>query len=152
MPLYGPEAYSEFYPTHIWDLPSMPKFSVQLDLPKALPGQPFKSPNYALLHGVTLTDPLGAWPATRADIAGSSAFDGSAVNGAAGVDHDADKQGAITDVSVPPGGFISTMPKDDILWKMPLSLPIIDTTNAQMLYRERLLLYAIVLALAPDCV
>jgi EGF domain len=107
VPLYGAEAYSEFYPAHIWDLPSMPKFTVQLDLPKALPGEPFKSPNYALLHGVTLTDPLGAWPPTRADIAGSSAFDGSAVNGAAWVDHDSDNQVAITDVMVPPGGIRS---------------------------------------------
>ncbi len=106
-PFFGAEAYSDFYPIHIWDLPSMPRYEVELSLPRALPGEPFVSPNFAVMYGVTLADPLGAWPSTRADVSGSSAFDGSAVNGAAWVDHDADNQVAITDVIVPPGGIRS---------------------------------------------
>lgn len=106
-PFFGAEAYAEFYPVHIWDLPSMPTFKAEVSLPNAVPGQPFTTPNISLVHGITLNDPLGAWPATRADISGSSAFDGSAVNGAAWVDHDGDNQLAITDVTVPPGGLRS---------------------------------------------
>jgi len=48
-PLFGAEAYSEFYPAHIWDLSSMPTFETELDLPNALPGQPIVTPNISIV-------------------------------------------------------------------------------------------------------
>jgi predicted O-methyltransferase YrrM len=50
----------------------------------------------------------------------------------------------------PTEGFVSTAPKNDVLWARPSSLEVLDSTNAQMLARERLYLYATVLALAPE--
>src|SRR5262249_52575667 len=46
--------------------------------------------------------------------------------------------------------FVSTAPADDVLWAWPAGLDVIDTCKAQMLHRERLYLYATVLALAPE--
>src|SRR5262249_14557756 len=44
----------------------------------------------------------------------------------------------------------STAASNDLPWKTPRNLAIIDVTNAQMLFRDRLLLYSVVLALAPE--
>ena len=46
--------------------------------------------------------------------------------------------------------FVSTAAPDDVLWTQPSRLSIIHSTNAQMLQRERLYLYATILALAPE--
>ena len=46
--------------------------------------------------------------------------------------------------------FISLAAPDDLLWARPNRLGVLDSTNAQMLPRERLYLYATILALAPE--
>jgi hypothetical protein len=53
-------------------------------------------------------------------------------------------------VALPRGsGFVSTAPPGDLLWVGPGPLDSVLDGNAQMLVRERLYLYATVLALAP---
>lgn len=49
-----------------------------------------------------------------------------------------------------PDRFVSTAASDDVLWAWPARLDVIDTCRAQMLHRERLYLYATILALAPE--
>ena len=45
---------------------------------------------------------------------------------------------------------MSLAPRSDVLWAYPASVGIVDRTNAQMVHRERLLLYSTVLALVPE--
>ena len=49
-----------------------------------------------------------------------------------------------------PRPFVSAVPRDDILWTRPRHTNVLDDSNAQMLPRERLYLYATVMALAPE--
>src|SRR5690606_4468924 len=49
-----------------------------------------------------------------------------------------------------PGGFRSLVPFDDVLWRRPGRLKVLETSHAQMLPRERLYLYSTVFALAPE--
>jgi hypothetical protein len=99
------EAYSQFMPVHIWDLPSMPHIKTHLSLPSALPGGPFETDLITMLRGLALTDPTGPWPTTYRNIAGSPDFYGSTVNGATWLDQDADDVIGITTYVVPPGGI-----------------------------------------------
>jgi hypothetical protein len=103
-PLLSAESYSQYFPVDIWGTPSMPRFTARMSLPNALPGSPFVSENIAMFSGISLTDPFGPFPASRRDIAGTPDFDGSAVNGAAWLDHDNDGAVGITTFVVPPGG------------------------------------------------
>jgi hypothetical protein len=50
----------------------------------------------------------------------------------------------------PSTGFVSQTPRSDVLWTWPKRLDVIATSNAQMVYRERLFLFATVLALKPQ--
>jgi hypothetical protein len=50
----------------------------------------------------------------------------------------------------PAGGLVSLSPRSDVLWAYPQNVGIIDRTNAQMVHRERLLLYSTILALVPE--
>jgi len=97
------EAYAQYVPVGLWDKPITPA-ALRMSLPGAVPGAPFASPAMAQLFGVTLADPLGAWPGTRKDVEGGTDFDGSAVNGAQWVDVDGDGQLGLTTMVVPPGG------------------------------------------------
>jgi hypothetical protein len=103
-PILPAETYSQFQPVNVFDVPTAPAAKVSL-VAKVAPGSPFVTPHFALLLGISLTDPLGAWPASRKDISGTSAFDGSAVNGATWIDHDDDAFLGITTYMVPPGGI-----------------------------------------------
>jgi predicted O-methyltransferase YrrM len=47
-------------------------------------------------------------------------------------------------------GFRSTAPRGGLLWARPRRLEAVESGNAQLLDRERLFLYATVLALAPE--
>ncbi len=98
-----PEAYGQFTPIHIYDLPSMPEETVVMSLPLALSAEPFQTELSASLLGISLTDPLDVdgWPASRANVAGGG---GSQTNGAVWVDHDADGVLGVTNYGVPPGG------------------------------------------------
>jgi hypothetical protein len=103
-PLVQPEAYGQYLPIDIWNKPSIPVTRVQLSLPNALPNQPFKTPLIAALLGMTLTDPLGPWPASRQNVQGGTVTSPTAVNGARWVDADDDGFLGVTSFAVPPGG------------------------------------------------
>jgi len=98
------EAYAQYLPTSDYGLSTMPVVTVPtISLPNALPGQAYTEPQTALLLGISLTDPLGAWPAADSNVGGSSP-----TNGAAWVDSDGDGQLGVTTYSVPPGGISMT--------------------------------------------
>jgi hypothetical protein len=104
-PVLAAETYAQFLPVTIFNTPSMPIVKTTLSVAGALPGTPFVTPVVAALTGITLTDPTGAWPATRKDVAGTPSFDGTATNGAAWLDHDNDTFVGLTSYAVPPGGI-----------------------------------------------
>lgn len=49
-----------------------------------------------------------------------------------------------------PHEMVSLTSRADLLWRIPKNIEVIQSTNAQMLPRERLYLYSTVLALAPE--
>jgi hypothetical protein len=61
-------------------------------------------PQTAALLGISLTDPFGAWPASRANVSGGG---GTQTNGAAWVDADGDGKSGVMNYDVPPGGVLS---------------------------------------------
>jgi hypothetical protein len=97
----GAEAYTQFLPVGIWGTGSMPTEALDMTLPNALPGTAFVSASSAAILGISLTNPLGAWPTARAQVGAG----GSQVNGAVWLDHDADGKPGVTTYAVPPGGF-----------------------------------------------
>jgi hypothetical protein len=101
------EAYAQYVPVEVWDDHGA-QTALQFSLPAALPGTPFDTPSIAELFGVTLSNPLGAWPTTRKDVEGGSEFDGSAVNGAHWLDSDGDGELGMTIKVVPPGGVAAS--------------------------------------------
>jgi hypothetical protein len=104
-PVVAAEAYAQYQPTYIWTLPSIPEVSARAHPTDALPGSAFATDNVAMLMGISLKDPNGAWPSGRAEISGSPAFGGTATNGAAWRDHDSDTIIGLTSYVVPPGGI-----------------------------------------------
>jgi hypothetical protein len=104
-PVLAAETYAQFLPVSIFNTPTMPIVKTSVNVAKALPGSPFVTPAVAALTGITLTDPSGTWPTGRKDVAGAPGFDGSAVNGAAWIDHDNDTFVGLTSYAVPPGGI-----------------------------------------------
>jgi hypothetical protein len=68
--LCGPfftEAYAQFTPDSIWDLPSMPIAQSTVTLGDTDPGDPFVGANEVLLLGMDLAQPAGSWPASYTD-------------------------------------------------------------------------------------
>jgi EGF domain len=102
--LVQPEAYGQYMPQHVWTTPSMPRSRFTVDVPNAIPGAPFQTDQIVALLGISLDDPAGPWPASRADIAGGDGFDGSATNGARWIDVDDDGLDGLTGYSVEPRG------------------------------------------------
>jgi hypothetical protein len=100
----SPEAYSQYVPAVAWGAAAAPTTLVEFNVSAALPGAPYKTPRYAILNGISLTDPLGAWPAKRQDVEGGGDFDGSATNGARWIDGDQDSLFGVTTIEVGPGG------------------------------------------------
>lgn len=110
-PTIAPEAYAPYIPTTVWDLPSIPRAKSRvLDATALVPGASFASEPAAHLHGISLRDPFGAWPASRRDISGSPSFDGSSINGARWLDQDDDGFVGLTAYLVPPGGSNDQIP------------------------------------------
>ena len=98
-----PEGYAQYVPIAVWDNNTNgSQLEFKLDAP--LPGSPYKSPNFAALQGISLSDPLGTWPASRKDVQGGSDFDGSATNGARWIDTDGDTFFGLTTYAVGPNG------------------------------------------------
>jgi hypothetical protein len=60
----------------------------------------FVTADAATLLGISLTNRLGAWPASRYDVGGANP-----TNGAAWQDHDLDTKDGVTTLAVPPGGI-----------------------------------------------
>ncbi len=109
-PLVGIAAFAEFLPSTIYGTASMPVGSLSMTYTNPLPGQAYTEPQSAMLLGISLTDPLGAWPAAAANIGAGS----SQTNGAIWVDNDNDKFNGVTTYSVPPGGILHTTAPDPI--------------------------------------
>jgi hypothetical protein len=84
----------------LWAWPDPPGFTIT----NALPGQPYVEPQTAALLGISLTDPFGAWPASRQNVLGGT---GTRTNGAAWVDSDSDGISGVMTYDVPPGGVLS---------------------------------------------
>jgi hypothetical protein len=97
----SPEAYAQFLPIQIWGTSGMPTETVNMSLPLAISGTTFKTNPSATLLGISLTDPMGTWPGTRAGV-GAGAMQ---VNGAVWTDDDSDTKPGVTTYAVPPGGF-----------------------------------------------
>jgi hypothetical protein len=57
------EAYAQDPDNSIWQSPTMPVVSQTVALPDADPGEPFVTPLTATLLGISVSDPLGEWPA-----------------------------------------------------------------------------------------
>jgi hypothetical protein len=113
-PLIGLEAYAEFLPGTIFGTASMPVGSLSITLTNPLPGQAYTEPQNATLLGISLTDPLGPWPAASANIGAGA----NQTNGALWVDNDNDHFNGVTTYSVPPGGVLhsaSPFPIQDYL-------------------------------------
>jgi hypothetical protein len=112
------EAYAQYFPNDIWEQPSMPTQQVTMQLPNALPGQNFTSSNSAVLLGVRLDSPLGAWPTSNAQI-GTSENNKvcypttNPTNCAYRKDDDADTTGhpGVTSLVVKPGGVSTNVPQ-----------------------------------------
>ena len=98
------EAYAQFVPIAAYDkgAASSAEFAFKLESP--LPGSDYKTPNFGSLMGISLTDPLGTWPASRKDVQGGNDFDGSATNGARWIDTDGDTFFGLTTYAVGPNG------------------------------------------------
>jgi hypothetical protein len=111
-PTIAPEAYAPYIPVTVWDLPSVPrvKAHVATEAAQLVPGASFASDMIAHVHGISLRDPLGPWPASRRDVAGSPSFDGSGTNGARWLDQDSDGFVGLTNYIVPPGGTTRDLP------------------------------------------
>jgi hypothetical protein len=107
-PLLAPEAYAPYIPSSTWDLPSVPKVKMRVHPGKWISGAAFETDAAAHMHGISLSDPNGAWPQSWHDVAGSTGFDGSAVNGARWLDQDDDGFVGLTNYLVPPGGADSS--------------------------------------------
>lgn len=101
----GNEAYAQWLARNYYDAgASSAKFSYRIDK-AAVPGASYETPAFALLAGISLSDPLGAWPTDRKQIQGGPDFSGSAVNGARWVDMDNDSFEGVTTYNVGPDGM-----------------------------------------------
>src|SRR5262249_45918372 len=95
----GSEAYTQFIPAPIYDNNKIAPSTVSFTLPKPLQGSTYTEPQSATLIGISLNDPLGAWPASS-DNVGAGA---NQTNGATWVDVEGDGSDGITSYAVPPG-------------------------------------------------
>jgi hypothetical protein len=100
----GSEAYGQFFPTTIYGTPSMPVGNTIITLTNTAPGQAYQEPSAASLLGISLTNPLGAWPAAAANVGAGA----NQTNGAVWVDNDGDSFMGVTSYAVPPGGISHT--------------------------------------------
>jgi hypothetical protein len=111
-PFLGAEAYGQYTPDAVWGTPSQPRTNVTVSLPDAQPGAAFKTNVFALLNGIQLDDPMGAWPSDRRQVAGAP-DSGSAVNGAIWLDPDNDGALGLTTFGIgPEGERIDGVPPD----------------------------------------
>ena len=109
-PTIAPEAYAPYIPEAVWDLQSIPRVKAHVDTAQLVPGASFTTEQTAHVHGISLRDPMGAWPASRRDVSGSPGFDGSVTNGARWLDQDNDGFVGLTSYLVPPGGTNDDIP------------------------------------------
>jgi hypothetical protein len=106
-PLVPREAYAQYIPANVYGLPSMPVLRQSFKIEKPLPGSAYVTPMGVLLTGISLTNPMGAWPQNRSQVAGSPDSGSNIVNGARWIDADDDKAIGITTYAVGPGGISS---------------------------------------------
>jgi hypothetical protein len=103
-PFLGAEAYGQFTPESVWGSETMPRTNITVPLADSQPGAAFKTEMFAMLNGIQLDDPMGAWPSDRRQVAGAPESEGTPVNGATWLDPDNDGSLALTTFGVGPGG------------------------------------------------
>jgi hypothetical protein len=98
------EAYAQYVPVNVWGRPGAPSTQYQSSIAPPLPTAKFELAQHASLGGISLTDPLGAWPTAYKDVEGTPEYDGSATNGARWIDSDNDGVFGLTTYTVGPNG------------------------------------------------
>ncbi|MDH5671250.1 MAG: hypothetical protein OEZ06_03820 [Myxococcales bacterium] len=106
------QGHAQFVPSEIYGGAKMPESTVSFPLSGALPGAAYLEPKTAVLLGLSLKDPQGAWPPCRGCIgvgmgATCDCSDGSShsvTNPATWFDSDSDYLTGVTTYAVPPGG------------------------------------------------
>jgi hypothetical protein len=130
------EAYSQYIPASVWGKSGAPSTLIDFNLAAPVPGSAYKTPRFAVLNGISLTDALGEWPTKRQDVQGGSDFDGSATNGARWLDSDQDSLYGQTTYAVGPNG--ETLPGElaPIMPYAPMSVscPRGDASAARLPY------------------
>jgi hypothetical protein len=94
-------------------------------LPNAAPGQPYNEPQVAALLGISLTNPTGAWPATRLNVG----VGGQQTNGAVWTDPDGDAITGVTFYTVPSGGISVDNSIPDPPYAYPVNSPDCPRTS-----------------------
>jgi hypothetical protein len=110
-------AHAQYLPNSIWGTPAMPTETLEMNLPRAFAGEDFFTERRASLLGISLSDPMGAFPANRCNIGGwtrpgsstngdtTECIDQPITNGATFINHDSDSSFGVTSYAVPPGGI-----------------------------------------------
>jgi hypothetical protein len=96
-------AYGQFLTNQVWGIPSMPVELLSMNLPNALPGQAFVTAQTAVLLGIYLSNPLGAWPSSNNNVGSGPGSPGS--NGSYWLNHDNFGDLGAESYAVPPGGI-----------------------------------------------
>jgi hypothetical protein len=97
---FATEAFAQYVPNHVWGRVSMPVGMQEIQLPNAYAGQPFVTPNKAVVLGMSLTNPeltgASGWPAGDQNVGAGP----NQTNGAIWVDHDGDGPLGMTSLNV----------------------------------------------------
>jgi hypothetical protein len=101
--IIGPEAYAQFVTNQAWASSQMQSTTLpSMTLARPYAGQAYNEPQSAQLLGISLTNPLGTWPASRQNVQGGT---GTRTNGAAWKDDDNDGIAGVTSFAVPAAGM-----------------------------------------------
>jgi len=139
--------HAQYQPNHVWGKAKINTgaTSVNVPLTGVIPGGTYVEPNSALLLGITLTDPFGAWPPCRACVgvpAGSSCTCGNTMhtvtNPATWVDVDDDSNLGITNLHVPRGGLTidGVVPDPPYVYTEPTACRRIQAPTGTFTYQE----------------
>jgi len=102
-PTIPAEAYAQYVPISVWNAQTV-STHVTTRVAAPWPAQPFSLPRYAALQGISLSDTLGAWPESYAQVSGGG---DEVVNGAQWVNVDNDDQPGLTTLTVGPSGVVA---------------------------------------------
>jgi hypothetical protein len=140
--------HAQYQPNHIWGKAKINagSTSVSKSLAGVVPGGSYVEPNSVQQLGISLADPLGAWPPCRACVgveAGQTCTCGTTThtvtNKATWVDVDDDGQLGVTNLHVPRGGITvldGTPPDPPFLYPEPTACPRLGASPGTYTYQE----------------